>query len=129
MSSFFERDENGSSSGGTIAGALIRTGVLSVTLPAGQTNDYTDPTLDVISILLISTNIAGSTLSGIVPPAAGTQLSISNQGTVGDLTLLNVSGSAATNQFSFLNLGDFILPAGAAIDIWYNSLTSKWILI
>lgn len=130
MSIFFERDDGaGSSGGGTIPGAFIRTGVLSVTLPAGQTDDFTDAALGSVSVVLISTNAAGSSLSGIVPPANGTQLSINNQGPVGDLTLLNVTGSAAANQFSFLLLGDFILPAGSAVDIWYNSITSKWILI
>lgn len=132
MSTFIERDDAGAGSGGggTIPGALIRTGVLAVTLPLGQTDNFNNAALANVSIILFSTNAGGSSLSGITAQAPGTQLSISNRGPLGDLTLLNASGgSAAANQFAFLLLGDFILPAGTAIDLWYDSSSSRWIII
>lgn len=130
MTTFWERESASSSGGGgSITTFMVRSGVLSFTLAAGQTNDFTNANLGVVSVIRFRTNVAGSSLSGIVAQTAGTQFSICNKGPTGDLTLLNATGSVAANQFEFLLLGDIIIPAGDSIDIWYDSISSKWIKI
>lgn len=132
MSTFFERDTpSGSSGGGTIPGAIVRTGYIVHTLSAGQTDDFNHAGLSAVSVLLLRADAAGSSLSGIVAQALGTEFSIVNRSTTGgNLTLLNSNvGSSAANRFNFFDIGDYILPPGAAVTIWYNPNNPRWILI
>lgn len=120
MSQFFE-----GYSISQIPGAIVLSAAISpAALPAGNTNDYNPQGLATAARLRVTTNAAGSTLTGLQAQVSGFLLIIECLGT-GDLTLADSSGlSLAQNQFQLPT--DFIIPADYSQTIVYDGTDARW---
>lgn len=111
--------------GGNVPASLVRTGRVSVTLPAGLTDNYAPTGLENASILKVTPNAGGSSLGGIVAPLDGFVLCIMNVGSGGELNMISQSlTSNADNRFIFLT--DIILVRNTSLEIWYDPDDLVW---
>lgn len=101
-------------------------GVISPTaLASGNTNNWNPTGLATASVIRVTTNAAGSTLTGITAPSVGQVIYLLNLGS-GTLTLSNQSlGSTATNRL-ILGSTTVILSSGQGARLFYDTTTQRW---
>lgn len=111
-------------SGITIAQGLVVSGIASVTLGAGTTNDLA--VAATVSVLQITPNAAGSTLTSIAAGVSGRQIEIFNVSASSSLTLTHDTGGTAANRFLLPNSQNLIVPPNSSVIIWYSTASSRW---
>lgn len=123
--------------GGTVTSIVLQgpeslsgAAVLSpAALAAGTTNNWAPAGLATARQIRVSTNNAGSSLSGIDATGlpAGMLLTLENLGPTGELTLLDQNaGSTATNRIIGVAATDFGIPVGDSITLFYDATTTRW---
>jgi len=115
--------------GVTIDQALAYTGDISpAALAAGATADYAPAGLATATVLRLTPNAAGSTLTGLTTGSDGRRIFIFNLSTTADLTLLHDDGasSAAVNRFLCPNNTSVIIPPNGGVSIVYDSTSTRW---
>jgi hypothetical protein len=97
-------------------------------LAAGATNDYNPAGLSTTARWRLSTNAAGSQLTGLVATPTGSLRWLENIGT-GVLTLLHENaGSTAANRFTCPNGEPVIVQPGGAAALFYDAVTSRYLV-
>lgn len=94
-------------------------------LASGSTHDWSPTDLAVANVLRATTDAAGSTLTGLVPPAAGRLLALFNLGPA-TLTLAHDAGSTAVNRFFLPGAVDLALGIHAGVRLWYDATSERW---
>ncbi|TGS94781.1 hypothetical protein EN814_18945 [Mesorhizobium sp. M2D.F.Ca.ET.171.01.1.1] len=109
----------------TDSGPFALTGVISPSaLASGSTHNWAPTGLATASTIRVTTNSAGSTLTGITAQAGGTVVLLQNLGP-GPLILAgNNAGSSAANQFD--NIAPVSLFQGQSSVLWYDGTASGW---
>lgn len=98
-------------------------------LAAGATNDYGPAGFSTTTRVRQATNVAGSTLNGLVAQNDGDLRIIENIGT-GTLTIANEAGaSAAANRFTCPGGTDLVISSGGAVQAIYDGTTARWLLV
>lgn len=116
------------SGGGMITGQLRLTGIVSPSaLALGNTDNYAPAGIATASILRITCNAGGSTLTGISAQPAGTVIFLCVVAG-GDLTLQDEGASSlAANRFAMP--GDYVIPLEVSTGVWYDGLSLRWRLL
>lgn len=97
-------------------------------LAAGNTNDYNPAGLATTSRIRVTSNAAGSTLTGLTATNDGEIRILTNLGT-GVLTLTNEdAGSLAVNRFTLPSGLAYTMPSGAAVILSYDIATTRWMV-
>lgn len=120
----FTKDSNGQVSfNGAASGQVVWSGVATITLGAGD-NDDIAPDLTEAARLQVTTNAAGSTLTGIAAGSDGQVLVITNV-SANDLTLSpEDAGSAAANRLA-IN-GPQVLGQYQSLMFLYDATIARW---
>lgn len=115
--------------GVTVDQAFAYTGDISpAALAAGSTADYAPAGLATATVLRLTPNGAGSTLTGLTTGSDGRRIFIFNISTTADLTLLHDDGasSAAANRFLCPNNVSVIIPPNGGVSLVYDNTTTRW---
>lgn len=103
--------------------------LLAVQSPAalGASTDNWNPTdLAVANVLRVTTDGAGSAVTGLVAPGAGFLLALVNLGPAA-LTLAHEdTGSSAVNRFAMPGGVDLVLGIHAGARLWYDAASERW---
>ena len=103
---------------------VIQPRVASVTLPSGSSNDY--EVGEWTSILRVSPDAAGSTLTGVAGGITARNILVVNVGST-SLTLAHQSASSTAGNRLLAETGaDVVLGANDAVDILYDATTERW---
>lgn len=102
-------------------------GVISPSaLSSGNNNNYNPTGLSTASLIRITPDASGSTLTGITAPASGNQvLWLLNLGG-GVLTLSNQSISSSAANRLILGATSLTINSGQGIGLWYDTTSTRW---
>ena len=101
-----------------------RSGDENITLGAGTTNDQTIAAST--SVVRMTPNAAGSTLTGMTGGADGRVVTIFNISTTASITLSHDTGSANANRFFLPNASSVTIPPLSGIEFIYDSTSTRW---
>jgi hypothetical protein len=98
-------------------------------LASGNTNDYSPTGLGTATIIRLQGNATTSVLTGIAAQSSARRILLVNVST-NAITLSNQNASStAANRFACPNAANYSLQQQAAVEIFYDSTTSRWRLV
>lgn len=107
--------------------SLTETGTISPAQIVANTDNYNPTGLSTARILRLSTD-ASRNLTGITFQVAGRRLLLCNIGAF-DLVLVHDATSTAANRFYCPGSANLTLNPNDAVEIWYDSVNSRWRVI
>lgn len=108
---------------------IVYTGVVSpANLTASQNNWNPSGGVGVPTVVRFTCN-ASLSITGLIAGVAGQRVTLCNVGT-NNITLSHESGSStAANRFKCPNSAAFTLRKDGAVDLWYDSTSSRWRIV
>lgn len=108
--------------GASLVGQLVRTGVITPTALAANTDDWNPTGLGAASVIRLAASAAYN-LTGIVAQPGGTILVLENIGAF-NVTLVDDSTSTAANRFQLP--ANTVLAPDSALEFRYDDTSSRW---
>lgn len=112
----------------TMGAGIDWTATSTAALSSGTVSDLVVANIATVSVLRLAADNAGTTLTGIVPPAspAGRVYLFINTSTAGTLTLSHDVTSTAANRFFLSNGASLAIRPYQMFMLWYDTSSSRW---